>query len=166
VPLNPFHNPRVRFAWCLPQKAVGLAAENFRSHVRNAVNENRGLRDVIGTNYIAIADNHEVGTATSPSRRVASQLLRASTSRRTLPGPTGRWTDAQNDVQCEPIILLERRRSCFPGVPRQVDRGNSATNTSVELSAEHVYSAYDVTVAALMPIRVGIRIAVQTAKKI
>jgi hypothetical protein len=49
---------------------MGLAAENFRFHVRNAVNENRGLLDVIGTNYIAIADNHEGGNGdiTQPVR--------------------------------------------------------------------------------------------------
>lgn len=70
MPLIPLGNPRVCFAWCLPKKAVGLAAENFRFHVRNTVNENRGLLDVIGTNYIAIADNHEAGNGniTQPVR--------------------------------------------------------------------------------------------------
>ena len=61
MPFNPLGNPGIGFLWSLPKKAVRLAAENFRFHPRNAVNENRRLLDVIGTNYIAIADDHERG---------------------------------------------------------------------------------------------------------
>ena len=78
---NPLCNPRVSFPWSLPEKAVGLAAKNFGFNPWNAVNENCGLFDVIGTHYIAVSYHHERGYRDITKPWVASQLLRANTSR-------------------------------------------------------------------------------------
>ena len=40
---------------------MGLAAKNFGFNPWNAVNENCGLFDVIGTHYIAVSYDHERG---------------------------------------------------------------------------------------------------------
>ena len=58
---NPLCNPRASFPWSLAEKAVGLAAKNFGFNPWNAVNENCGLVDVIGTHYIAVSYDHERG---------------------------------------------------------------------------------------------------------
>lgn len=123
-------------------KAVGLAAENFRSHVRNAVNENRGLRDVIGTNSIAIADNHEVGTATSPSRRVASNyyelalveelfqaLLAGELTRRTMCSAS----QSSSSRDAAPAFLVCRVKLIAETQP-QIRRSNFQRNTSTRLT--------------------------------